>query len=121
MKRRSLAWLLVLGLAAVAVHMAPLAVRAEEMATDRKSAPAGVTTILYAGQTFRVNSTALVHLHFELLSPTSIKISFASDDGLAGKMSIYWVNFQKYIYVGVIPIDPPWEGTLETEGGFVDR
>ena len=113
--------LLVLGLAAVAVHVAPLAVRADEMALDRKSAPGGVTTILYAGQTFRVNSSAALSLHFELLTPTSIKISFASADGSSGKVSIYWVNFQKYIYVGVIPIDPPWEGTLETEGGFVDR
>jgi hypothetical protein len=36
-------------------------------------------------------------------------------------MSLYWVNFEVMVYQGEIPVDEPWVGDLNTEGGFVDR
>ena len=110
--------LLVTGLAVLSLH-APMS-RAEEMPLEKTAA--GATTLTYAGQTFRVNATAAVKIRFEMLTPTTMRITMVSEDGVSpGKLSLYWVDFQKSIYLGTIPISPPWEGTLNTEGGFVDR
>jgi len=120
MKLLSRVLVLVLGLAVLSVHV-PVS-RAEELPLEKTAQGGGTTTLEYAGQTFRVNATVAVKLRFEMLSPTLIKISMVSDDGSSsGKCSIYWVEFQKYIFLGTVPISPPWEGTLNTEGGFVDR
>jgi hypothetical protein len=118
MKNLSRVLLLVLGLA-VLTTQAPVS-RADEMPLEKSSG--GYTTMTYDGQTFRVNASAVVKIRFEMVGTSSIKISLVSDDGASpGRVSIYWVNFQKYIYLGQIPLSEPWEGTLDTEGGFVDR
>ncbi|HKW13498.1 MAG TPA: hypothetical protein VJS69_03335 [Candidatus Krumholzibacteria bacterium] len=110
--------LLVTGFAVLSLH-APVT-RAEELPLEKTAA--GTTTLTYAGQTFRVNATAAVKLRFEMLTDITLKVTLVSDDGQSpGKVSLYWVDFQKYIYLGTIPLSPPWEGTLNTEGGFVDR
>jgi len=119
MKRFVQGLLLVAGLAVVSVHVP--AVHSQEMPVE-KSTRAGYTTLTYAGQNFRVNSTAAVKLRFETPGPGLIRITMISEDGLSpGKVSIYWVEFQKYVYLGQIPIVEPWSGTLNTEGGFIDR
>jgi hypothetical protein len=119
MKLLSRVLLLVAGLAVLSLH-APVT-RAEELPLE-KTATGGTTTLTYAGQTFKVNTSAAVRIRFEMVDDTHIQITMASDDGYtSGKVSIYWVDFQKYIYLGTIPIDPAWQGTLNTEGGFVDR
>ena len=121
MKLLSRVLALVLGLAVLSVNV-PVT-RADELPVE-KIAPGGgnTTTLTYAGQTFRVNSSAALKIRFEMLNPSEIRIEFAvSDDGAGGRCSIYWVNFQKYIYSGNIPVSPPWQGDLDTEGGFVDR
>jgi hypothetical protein len=119
MKLLSRVVLLAAGLAVLSLH-APVS-RAEELPIE-KTATGGTTTLTYANQTFRVNTNAAVKIRFEMVDDTHILLTFVSDDGMSsGKVSIYWVDFQKYIYLGTIPISPPWEGTLNTEGGFVDR
>jgi hypothetical protein len=119
MKLLSRVVLLAAGLAVLSLH-APVS-RAEEMPIE-KSTAAGTSTLTYAGQTFKVNTSAALKIRFEMLDDTHIRISMVSDDGTSsGKVSIYWVDFQKYIYLGTIPLSEPWTGTLNTEGGFVDR
>jgi hypothetical protein len=121
MKLLSRVLLLAVGLAVLSAH-APTVSRAGEMPVEKK-APNGVTTLTYGGQTFRVTASAQVIIRFEEISPTLIRISLIADEETIGnsKISMYWVDFQTYIYVGLIPLDIPWEGTLNTEGGFVDR
>jgi len=86
-----------------------------------KRAAAGTVTLEYAGQSFRVNATAAIKIRFELLNDTTIHLTLATDDSSPGKVSIYWINFSKYVYLGQIPLSEPWTGDLNTEGGFVDR
>jgi hypothetical protein len=119
MKLLSRVLLFAVGLAVLSVH-APVS-RAEELPMEKRAA-AGNVTMEYAGQTFRVNATAAVKLRFEQIDPTTIRLSLVSDDGSSsGKVSIWWVNFSKYVYLGTIPLGEPWTGDLNTEGGFVDR
>jgi hypothetical protein len=80
----------------------------------------GVTQLSYQGQNFRINTTARVDVRFETLSPNLIRIRFVSA-GASGKISVYWLNFEKFIYDGLVPLPEPWEADLQTEGGFVDR
>lgn len=118
MKRSSRAlWLVI----ALAVCSSPLAVSVAQELPLEKSQPSGTWPLEYAGQHFRVTSTVPVKIKFELLTETLVKIKFISETGLSGRVSIYWVEFEKYIYSGPIPTVEPWEGTLDTEGGFVDR
>jgi hypothetical protein len=118
MKLLSRVLLLVVGLAVLSIHV-PVS-RAEELPLEKTAA--GTTTLTYAGQTFRVNATAAVKIRFEEPSPGLIRITMVSDDGASpGKVSLYWVDFQKYVYLGLIPLSEPWSGTLNSEGGFVDR
>jgi len=118
MKLLSRVLLLVVGLSVLSMH-APVS-RAEELPLEKTAA--GTTTLQYGGQTFRVNATAAVKLRFEMVGSSQIRITLASDDGSSpGKVSIYWVDFQKFVYIGQIPLSEPWSGTLNTEGGFVDR
>jgi hypothetical protein len=118
MKLLSRVVLLAAGLAVLSLHV-PVS-RAEELPLEKTAS--GTTTLTYANQTFRVNANAAVKIRFEMVDDTHIRITFVSDDGTStGKLSIYWVDFQKYIYLGTIPLSEPWQGTLNTEGGFVDR
>ena len=120
MKLLSRVLTLVLGLAVLSMY-APIT-RADEMPVEKIAPGGNTTTLTYAGQTFRVNATAALKLRFEMLSPTEIRIYLSTTDGSSTtKCSVYWVDFQKYIFTGVVPIDPPWQGDLDTEGGFVDR
>jgi len=117
MKRFSLALLLALGLAAsFSVPRAPLA---DEIPLEKTSS--GTESVEYANQHFRIVSNVEVRIRFEMLSPTQIKLSFVSETGQSGKVSIYWVEFSKYIHNGPVPQSIAWEGTLNTEGGFIDR
>ncbi|HET6348547.1 MAG TPA: hypothetical protein VFH88_05625 [Candidatus Krumholzibacteria bacterium] len=110
--------LLICGLAVVSA-LAPVS-RAEELPLEKTSS--GSTLLTYAGQTFKVNSSAAVRIRFETVSATAIKISLVSDNGsTGGRVTIYWSNFDKYIYIGQIPLLDPWTSTLNTEGGFIDR
>ena len=118
MKLLSRVLLFAVGLAVLSVH-APV-VRAEQLPMEKR-ALSGTVNLEYAGQTFRVNSTAAVKIRFELLNETTIHLTLATDDASPGKVSIYWVNFSKYVYLGTIPLSEPWTGDLNTEGGFVDR
>jgi hypothetical protein len=118
MKLLSRVLLLVVGLSVLSLHARVS--RAEEIPLEKTTA--GATTLQYGGQTFRLSATALVKIRFEMVGPSQIKLTFVSDDGSSpGKLSIYWVDFQKYVYIGQIPVAEPWSGTLNTEGGFVDR
>jgi hypothetical protein len=117
MKRLSRAVLLALGL--VVLFAAPRAPVAEEVPLEKSST--GSWSVEYAGQHFRISSTVAVRIRFEMVSATEVKLTFVSETGQSGKVSIYWVEFQKYIFNGPIPTAEPWEGTLNTEGGFVDR
>jgi hypothetical protein len=118
MKRLSSALLLALGLLVLA---SPLrSPRAEEIPLMEKTG-LGAWDETYSGQEFRVTSTASIRLKFEVISPTHVKLTIGSDDGLPGRVSVYWKDFSKFIYAGQIPMALPWEGTLDTEGGFVDR
>jgi hypothetical protein len=119
MKLLSRVLLLAVGLAVLSTH-APVTSRAEEMPIE-KTAPGGLTTLEYGGQTFRVNATAVVKIRFEMVAANQIRISLVSNDGSQGKVNLFWVDFQKTFYIGPIPVGLPWEGTLDTEGGFVDR
>jgi hypothetical protein len=121
MKLLSRVLVLALGLTVLSAYV-PMA-RADELPLEQTAPGGGVTTTLqYGGQTFRVNSTAALKVKFEMLSPTEIRITLGlGEDGLPGKCSIYWVDFKKYIYTGIIPLTPTVEGDLDTEGGFVDR
>lgn len=118
MKLLSRVLLIAVGLAVLSVH-APVS-RAEQLPMEKRAA-AGTVTLEYAGQSFRVNATAAVKIRFELINDTTIHLTLASDDSSPGKVSIYWVNFAKYVYLGQIPLSEPWTGDLNTEGGFVDR
>ncbi len=118
MKRFSRVLLLALGLA-VSLGSLPAASVAQEIPLEKSSQ--GTFTIEYAGQHFRVNSTVPIKVRFEVVSSNQVKLTFVSETGIAGRVSIYWVEFQTNIYSGPIPTIEPWEGTLNTEGGFVDR
>lgn len=119
MKLLSRALLLLVGLTVLSAHV-PTA-RAEELPIERTAAP-GAMVMEFAGQTFRVNASAAVKIRFELVTPSLIRMSLVSEDGTSpGKLSVYWTNYQKYVYLGTIPLAEPWQGTLHTEGGFVDR
>jgi hypothetical protein len=119
MKLFSRVLLLVLGLAVLSVHV-PVSF-AEQLPLERR-AVSGTVNLEYAGQTFRVNASAAVKIRFEMVDPQTIRLTLASEDGSSsGKLSVYWVEFQKYVYLGQIPLGEPWTGTLNTEGGFVDR
>lgn len=108
-----------LALVLAASVIAPVAI-ADEIPLEKTSS--GTWAVEYNGHHFRVNSTAPVKVRFELLSPTEIKLTFLAESSASGRVSIYWVEFQKYVYNGPIPQSTePWEGTLNTEGGFVDR
>jgi len=118
MKLLSRVLLVAVGLAVLSVH-APVS-RAEQLPMEKR-AVSGTVTLDYAGQSFRVNATAAVMIRFELINDTTIHLTLATDDSSPGKVSIYWVNFSKYVYLGQIPLSEPWTGDLNTEGGFVDR
>lgn len=117
MKRFTRALLLAVGLATTIV--APRAPVAQEMPLEKASS--GAWSVTYGGQHFRVSATVAVKLRFELTSPTTIKVTVVSETGESGRATIYWSEFQKYIFTGQIPIGEPWAGSLDTEGGFVDR
>lgn len=118
MKRFSRALLLALGLAA-SLGTLPAASVAQEIPLEKSSS--GTFTIEYAGNHFRINSNVEVRVRFEYVTLTQVKLSFVSEDGQPGRISIYWVEFQHTIYSGPVPTTETWEGTLNTEGGFVDR
>ena len=117
MRRFVRALLLAAGLATIFV--APRAPVAQEMPLEKSSS--GAWSVEYGGQHFRVSATVAVKLRFELTSPTTIKVSVVSETGETGRATIYWSEFQKYIFTGQIPVGEPWTGSIDTEGGFVDR
>lgn len=116
MKRFALALLLALGLSAALGTQVSVA---QEIPLEKSNS--GNFAVEYGGQHFRVTSTVGVRVRFELVTPTQIKLTFVSETGAPGRVSVYWVEFQKFIYSGPIPVSEPWEGSLDTEGGFVDR
>ena len=116
MKRLSRALLLAIGLVVLFRPLVPLA---QELPLEKVSS--GKYTIQYAGQTFRVSSTVAVKIKFEMISPIEVRLTFISDSGLPGTVSVFWVEFDKYVFQGPIPTVVPWEGILNTEGGFIDR
>jgi len=119
MKHLFRALLLALGLAACLGTSEPSFAQEQEMPLEKSST--GTTSIEYGGQHFRVTATAKVKIRFEMVSTTEIKLTFVSETGQPGTVAIYWVEFSKHIYNGPIPTSEPWEGDLNTEGGFIDR
>ena len=116
MKRLARALLLAIGLVTL---YRPVASFAQEMPLEKISS--GTYTVLYGGQAFRVNAAVVVRITFEMISPTEIKVAVVSATGATGRVTIYWADFDKYIFQGMAPVSEPWEGTLNTEGGFIDR
>ena len=118
MKRVVRSLLLAIGLLAT---LSPALVSfADELPLEKSSS--GTFAVEYANQHFRISSTVSVTVRFEQVSPSEIKLTFSSENASAGKVSVYWVEFTKTIYSGPVPTSyEPWEGTLNTEGGFVDR
>lgn len=117
MMRLSRALLLVLGLVAT-FSLAPVSF-AQEIPLEKSSS--GTWSVEYAGHHFRISSNVAVTVRFELLPSSDLKLTFVSATGQSGRVSIYWVEFQKYVFAGPVPVAEPWVGTLDTEGGFVDR
>jgi len=118
MKRLYRALLLALGLAAF-LGTPPVSL-ADQIPVEKSNS--GTWSVEFDNQHFRVVSTATVKVRFEQVAPNQIRLRIYSETGAQGKVSVYWVEFQKYLYNGPIPSSmEPWEGTLNTEGGFVDR
>ncbi len=96
-----------------------------------KKLPAGESTVEYAGQVLRFTSSVPLHVRLEPLSQTLIRFrvrvqpGHALPTGPAGSstnnLEIYWVNVGTDVYQGGAPTADTIEGTLNTEGGFVDR
>jgi hypothetical protein len=121
MKNLSRRLALALGLAAV---LWPVASFSQEVPVEEEVKGGGATSYLsYAGQTFKLTSSVPVKIKFESISLTRIHVEFkaSTPGGIPGRMSLYWVNFAVMVYQGEIPVDEPWVGDLNTEGGFVDR
>jgi hypothetical protein len=103
----------------------------ELLAPLEKKVPAGTSTISYGGQTLRFTTSValLVKCDPELTNKIRVTVSLypgtplPKGPGTAAieTLSIYWVNFGTDVYDGGIPDVEPWVGTLNTEGGFVDR
>lgn len=118
MKRIVRSLLLAIGL--IATLSPALVSFADELPFEKESS--GTFAVEYANQHFRINSNVSVKVRFEQVAPNQIKLTFSSESGGSGKVSVYWVEFAKTIYSGPVPTSfEPWEGTLNTEGGFVDR
>ena len=119
MRRFSRAVLLALGLAA-SLGTLPMPAAAQEIPLEKSNS--GTWSVEYAGHHFKISSTVAVKVRFEFVSATQVKLTFYSENDSPGRVSVYWAEFQKYIYTGPVPSSyEPWEGTLNTEGGFVDR
>ena len=111
--------LLVLGLAAC-IGLPAAFTSAEELPLEKISS--GQSAVEYAGQHFKISSTAQVKVRFELITPTQIKLTFYTENVSGARVTVYWEEFSKVVYAGPIPTSAePWEGILNTEGGFVDR
>ncbi|HEX6790234.1 MAG TPA: hypothetical protein VF247_02900 [Candidatus Krumholzibacteria bacterium] len=118
MKRIVRSLLLAIGL--VTLFSPPPVSFADELPLEKSSS--GTFSVEYANQHFRISSTVAVKVRFEQLAPDLVKLTFYSESSAAGKVSVYWVEQSKTIYSGPVPTSfEPWEGTLNTEGGFVDR
>jgi hypothetical protein len=117
MKLLSRALLLWLCLAAPLV---PTVSIGDELPIEQKVSP-GTAYLTYEGQTFRITTTTTVEVRFEKISPSLIRIEFIAAAGSPGKISVYWLNFDKAIYNGLVPLEDPWSADLNTEGGFIDR
>lgn len=95
-----------------------------------KKLPAGESTIQYAGQSFRFTSSVPLWVRLEPVSETRIQYRVKVYPGhpipsgpvgtAENALEIYWVNVGTDIYDGGVP-SGTIEGTLDTEGGFVDR
>ena len=95
-----------------------------------KKVPAGTTTIEYAGQILRFTSSTPLYLRLEPVSLTKIQYRVRVYPGVPvptgpvgtseNNLNIFWVNTGTDIYEGGAPSET-LEGTLNTEGGFVDR
>lgn len=117
MKLLSRTLLLVLALALVA----PAVTLADELPREEKVYP-GTVYLTYEGQNFRITTTSPVQVKFEKLSTFLIKIEIVAAEGTTtGKISVFWLNFEKQIYNGLVPLYEPWGAQLNTEGGFIDR
>lgn len=125
MKRLLQKALLITGLLAV---LWPGAGRSDEMSLDKRVLP-GITFIQYEGQVFRFATPVTLNVNFETLSASLIHLTFVAPPGGPGqhvtantvKVAVYWVTFDTNIYEGAAPVGEPWDGILNTEGGFVDR
>ncbi len=95
-----------------------------------KKVPAGESTIQYAGQTLRFTSSVPLYVRLEPVTETRIRFRVKVYPGhpiptgpvgtAENSLEIYWVNIGNDIYDGGISSETI-EGTLDTEGGFVDR
>jgi len=96
-----------------------------------KKVTAGTTLVNYAGQTFRFSTPVALLVKCDPLSPTRFKMTVSLYPGtppphaVSGstidELQIFWTNFNTDVYTGGVPSSEPWTGTLNTEGGFVDR
>ena len=118
MKLLSRRFVILLGLFAL---LLPAVSFGDELPLEDKLSP-GTAYVSYQGQNFRIATTVPVKVRFESISPFLIHIRVvAADGGPTGKITIFWLNFEQQIYNGLVPLNDPWEATLNTEGGFVDR
>ena len=105
---------------ALLAALVPVASPGDELTLEEKVSP-GTVFLSYEGQNFRITTTTPVEIRFERVSPTLIHIEFVSASGTPGKISVYWLNFEKPVYNGQVPLLEAWEADLNTEGGFIDR
>jgi len=118
MTRLSRTLLVVFGLLLL---IAPVASFGEEVPVEvEKKLAAGTSYVDYGDQNFRIVSTLPVTVTFETLTSFTIHLKLVGESD-AGKITIFWLNFERIVYQGPIPAPVPWEGNLNTEGGFVDR
>ena len=130
MKTRLWRWIAPLAVVATLAALAPLA-RAQytyEMRAVEKRVPVGITFINHNGQVFRIATPVSLNVVFTSTSTSLLKIEVVAAPGATSpnpaygtKVSVYWVTWDTDLYEGGVPTTAPWETTVNTEGGFIDR
>lgn len=95
-----------------------------------KKIPAGETTIEYVGQSLRFTTSVPLLVRLGPIGLTRIQYQVKVQPGYSvpngpvgsseNNLEIFWVNIGADVYQGGLP-SGSIEGTLNTEGGFVDR
>jgi len=125
MKTRLWRWIAAFALVAM---LAPAAhAQYSDQMPVEKRVPVGITFINHNGQVFRIGTPIALNVTFVTTADNLLKLIVQAVPGttpLPGygtKVYVYWVTFETGLYEGGVPMAEPWETTVNTEGGFVDR